>query len=156
MEKIEIWKDIAGYEGFYQVSNLGRVKRIAHKSSYKNTDGVQRIKERIKTLGTDKDGYKTVMLYMGSDYRKLCKVHRLVAEAFIPNPMNYPMINHKDESKSNNNVSNLEWCNCLYNNNYGTRNAKISAIKKGKTPYPLVRDKKTNKFISPYKKGDEE
>lgn len=145
----ELWKDVKGFEGYYQVSNFGNVKRVSHTSAYKKTNGVQRISERLKVLGTDKDGYKTVMLYIGSDVKKLCKVHRLVAEAFIPNPCNYPMVNHKDESKDNNCVSNLEWCDCTYNNNYGTRNQRLSKSKKGKVPYPLVRDSTTNRFVSP-------
>ena len=147
---MEEWRDVKGFEGFYAVSNYGRVKTVDHYSPYKKIPGkVQHIKESIKTLGKDKNGYSTVMLYKGSEIKKLCKVHRLVAEAFIDNPNNLPQVNHKDENKSNNNVSNLEYCDCVYNNNYGTRNKRISENKKGKIPYPLVKDKKTNRFISP-------
>ena len=104
------------------MSNLGRVKRISH-----TTDN-RCFKERIKILGKDKDGYMTVMLYIGRS-RKLCKVHRLVAEAFIPNPEKLSLVNHKDEVRTNNNVNNLEWCDVFYNNNYGTRNHKVSSTK---------------------------
>ena len=103
----EIWKDIDGFEGYYQVSNLGNVKRIFHASNYKGKSK-RIIKERPKTLGTDKNGYKTVMLYKG-DMKKLVKVHRLVANAFIDNPDNFPQVNHKNEIKSDNRVENLRW-----------------------------------------------
>lgn len=110
--KKEIWKDILGYEGLYQVSNFGRVKSLKFG------------KERILKLTKDKDGYLIVNLYKNNK-SKTFKVHRLVAEAFIPNPDNLPQVNHKDEDKSNNIVSNLEWCDVKYNQNYGTRNKRI-------------------------------
>ena len=103
---MEIWKDIEGYEGLYEVSNLGNVKSLNKRKG--------RILKPIK----DHFGYLRVNLY-NSEY-KIHKVHRLVAEAFIPNPNNYPIINHKDEDKTNNRVENLEWCDHKYNNNYGT------------------------------------
>lgn len=65
--------------------------------------------------------------------RKIASLHRLVAEAFIPNPCNYPVINHIDENKGNNRADNLEWCSAKYNCNYGSRNAKISSIVRSKT-----------------------
>lgn len=133
-----MWIDIKGFEGLYQISDSGEVKRIAHVSKYKNKSSMI-IKERYKKLGTDKDGYRTVMLYKGSRIKKLCKVHRLVAEAFIPNPNCLPMVNHKDEDKANNKVSNLEWCDCKYNNNYGTRNERMSRSKrKGKEQPEII------------------
>lgn len=105
---IEEWKKIEGYED-YEVSNFGRIK------SYKQD------KNGKITLGNkDKKGYLTKMLY-NKDGCKTFKVHRLVAQAFIPNPNNLPQINHKDENKTNNNVSNLEWCDNDYNNHYGTK-----------------------------------
>ena len=120
---METWKDVKGYEGFYLVSSFGRVKRTKHTTNEKGFE------ERIKKTGKDKDGYVTVMLYKGK-HKKLCKVHRLVAEAFVPNPSALPMVNHKDESKDNNCANNLEWCDCTYNNNYGTRNQRLSESKK--------------------------
>ena len=105
---IEEWKKIEGYED-YEVSNFGRIK------SYKQD------KNGKITLGNkDKKGYLTKMLY-NKDGCKTFKVHRLVAQAFIPNPNNLPQINHKDENKTNNNVSNLEWCDNNYNSHYGTK-----------------------------------
>lgn len=96
----EEWKKINGFE--YYISNKGKVK---------NSDGY------IKKLSTDKDGYKTVTLWSnGKSYFK--RINRLVAEAFIPNPCNLPVVNHKNEIKSDNNVQNLEWCTTKYNNEY--------------------------------------
>jgi hypothetical protein len=105
----EIWKDI--FED-YQVSSYGRIK------SFKNG------KEKILKPYSTKKGYLEIDLHK-NDKRKVFKVHRLVANAFIPNPHNLPQVNHKDENKLNNRVENLEWCTTLYNNNYGTRNERI-------------------------------
>lgn len=95
---IEVWKDIKGYEGLYQVSNLGRVKSLKH------------LKEYFLTYRIEGKGYASVALFKGTvSSRKSYKVHRLVADAFIPNPENKPQINHKDGNKLNNSVENLEW-----------------------------------------------
>lgn len=110
-EYIEVWKDIQGYEGVYQVSNMGRVKSLKFG------------KERIMKPRKDKDGYYQLGLSKNGKTIHF-RVHRLVAITFLPNLNNYPIINHKDENPSNNKVSNLEWCTHQYNNNYG------SAIKK--------------------------
>ena len=117
MQINEEWRPIKGYEGLYEVSSLGRVKSM----NYSHTG-----KERILKIGKHRGGYLFVILCRNGK-RKNFLVHRLVAEAFLPNPNNLPQVNHKDEVKTNNCVSNLEWCDCKYNNNYGTRSERVSA-----------------------------
>ena len=127
----EIWKDIPEYEGLYQVSNFGRIKSLNYKRSGKE-----------KILKTYKDKYGYLILHLHNNSKgKTHFVHRLVALAFLENPENYPMINHKDESRDNNCVGNLEWCDCKYNLNYGSRNIRLSKTKKGK---PLTEEHKQN------------
>lgn len=113
----EKWKDIEEYEGLYQVSNLGRVKSLGN--------GVTHKEERILKQRKDNGGYLKVHLCCEGKH-KHHSVHRLVAQAFIPNPDNLPQVNHKDENKQNNCVDNLEWCTSEYNNNYGARTLKCS------------------------------
>lgn len=112
---IEEWRPVVGYEGLYEISNLGRVKSLC---AGRNGNEIM-----IRKLVPDKDGYLTVCL---KKRRKTScfKVHRLVAQAFIQNIKNLPQINHKDENRQNNTVQNLEWCDCKYNNNYGTKPSK--------------------------------
>lgn len=130
----EIWRDIEGFEGIYQVSNIGRVKSL----NYNHTG-----KEKILKLSDNGWGYLTCHLeYKGVN--KHFSAHRLVAEAFLPNPNNLPQVNHKDEDKTNNMVwvnedssidydkSNLEWCTSEYNINYGTRTKKANKSKNKK------------------------
>jgi hypothetical protein len=125
---MEEWKDIEGYEGLYQISNEGKIK---------NSKG------KILKCGKDKDDYLQVGLYKDGK-RVWKKLHRLVAEAFIPNPNNYEQVNHKDEDKANNCLDNLEWCDSKYNNNYGTRNQR-SAEKRSKRVDQI--DKATGEVI---------
>ena len=113
----EEWRDIRGYEGLYQVSNLGRVK------SLRNNHG--QFREKILKICSNKLGYSYINLYKEGENKK-CLVHRLVALHFIDNPNNYKEINHKDENKQNNIIDNLEWCTREYNNNYGTRTQRAS------------------------------
>lgn len=117
----EIWKNIDNYE-YYQVSNLGRIKML----SYITSDG-RKLKEKNRKTFINNKGYLIVNI-KGKHFL----VHRLVAQAFIPNPNNLPQINHKDENKLNNKVDNLEWCTAKYNSNYGTKPYKISLIHKNK------------------------
>ena len=116
--KKEIWKDILGYEGLYQVSNFGRVKSLERLIKYTENKIVLR-KCRIIKTHTNKCGYVYVVLHKDGN-KKNYLVHRLVAEVFISNPDNLPQVNHKDENKLNNSVENLEWCDAKYNVNYGT------------------------------------
>lgn len=119
----EEFRDIQGYEGLYQVSNLGRVKSLPR--VVKCNSGYQLTKERILKVSKSKHNYLRVVLSNNKVTKTFC-VHRLVAIAFIPNPNNYPIINHKDENCSNNCVENLEWCTTKYNLNYGTRSLRAS------------------------------
>lgn len=114
----EVWRDITGYEGKYQVSNFGRVRSLPVKSRTKYFSG------NVLSLSTDRIGYLVVGLS-----RKTYKVHRLVANAFIENPNACPCVNHIDENKKNNRADNLEWCTHKQNNNHGTRNKRISQNK---------------------------
>lgn len=118
-DRVEVWKDIKEYEGLYQGSNLGRARSLDRWVKSKS-GSVRLCKGKILKLCTDKYGYLKVGLCKNGK-QKFHLVHRLVAEAFIPNPYNLPCINHKDECKTNNNVNNLEWCDNKYNNAYGTR-----------------------------------
>lgn len=112
----EIWRDIKGYEGLYQVSNLGNVKSLKRVVPHK-VNGSRTIPEKILKLSSDGSGYLYVSLSKDGK-KKNPKVHRLVAESFIPNPNNLPQVNHIDEDKSNNRVDNLEWITSLDNLNH--------------------------------------
>lgn len=100
----EHWKPIEGYEGLYEVSSIGRIKTVAGKWR----------KEKIRKTYTYKKGYIRVVLSKGNKLHTY-QVHRLVAQAFLPNPNNLPVVNHKDRNPSNNCVDNLEWCTHQYN-----------------------------------------
>lgn len=117
MNIIEQWKPIDGYEGLYEISNLGKVKSLNY-----NRTGV----EKIMRPGKTKEGYLRVDLCRGGKVKHFL-VHRLVATAFLPNPMGLPEINHLDENKTNNVISNIEWCSRYYNNRYGTRTERSAA-----------------------------
>lgn len=128
----EIWKDIKGYEGLYQISNLGRVKNYERKVRIcrRGYEGLRIHKERIMKPSINNRGYAFVSLCKDGKY-KTKFVHRMVAENFISNPNNYPCVNHKDENPLNNSIDNLEWCTYAYNNAYGGRNERISKSRKG-------------------------
>lgn len=112
----EEWKDIEGYEGLYQVSTFGRIRSCNR--TIETSLNVRRYTGRIIKQQEHK-GYLSVMLSNTGTQTRM-PVHRIVAKAFIPNPDNLPEVNHKDENPSNNAVYNLEWCDRLYNANYGT------------------------------------
>ena len=134
MENNEVWKYILGYEGLYKISNKGRVKSIGYG------------KERILKPANNGRGYLKVDLCKNGD-KKWCLVHRLVAQAFIPNPNNLPEVNHLDENKENNRVENLEFCDRKYNCNYGTTKQRM--IKKlSKTVFQYSKD---GEFIKEWK-----
>lgn len=132
----EIYKDVKGFEGFYQVSNLGNVFSIK--------------KNKILKPTILDNGYLQVDLYKNTEHKKN-NIHRLVAIAFIPNPYNLPQVNHKDEDKTNNNVWNLEWCTCKENINHGTHNFR-SGIKHRK---PINQYDLQGNFIKSWNSGTE-
>lgn len=104
----EEWKPIEGFEGFYEISNFGRVKSLRMRGGRK---------DRILKNVVNPDGYEHLTLSCNKKTRD-ATIHRLVAESFIPNPDNLPQINHKDQCKTNNHVENLEWCTAKHNVNY--------------------------------------
>lgn len=119
----EEWRPIKGYEGLYEVSNFGRVKSLQRNSKGKN-NSIRILKEKIIKPSKNKEGYLVVCL-CNNGKLKIKRVHRLVAETFIPNPYGYKEVNHKGENPSKNYVWQLEWCDSKYNSNYGTRNIRI-------------------------------
>lgn len=130
----EVWKDIPNYEGKFQASNLGRIKRLKH-TKITDKGNLKDVDERIETLRNDGENYFTVDL----EDNKFHQVHRVIAETFIPNPENKPIVNHIDGNMSNNKVSNLEWVtqkeNMIhYANELGVKNKKkpVRCLETGK------------------------
>lgn len=119
----EIWRDIKDYEGYYQISNLGNVRsldRLDNKG--------RKVYGKNITIKRSRNNYRFVTLYKDGK-AKMISIHRLVALNFLPNPNNFPQVNHKDEDITNNKLDNLEWCSSKYNANYGTRNKRLSDLK---------------------------
>ena len=116
----EVWKAVVGWEGLYEISNLGNVRTLHYKKPY------------LMHPVVDSKGYKRISFVLPNSKKyKRYGVHRLVAEAFIPNPNNLPQINHKDENRANNCVDNLEWCTNKYNCNYGSHRKNVSFSRTG-------------------------
>lgn len=139
----EIWKDIPGLNGKYCISNYGNVKSVNYHNS--------KIQKNIKS-NKDKQGYLRIKIH-GITY----KVHRLVALVFIPNPYNFPCVNHKDENKSNNHLDNLEWCNHSYNAKYGkSAIERANKLRNGACSKKVEQlDKKTGEIIQEYPSANE-
>lgn len=126
---MEIWKSI---NENYEISSYGNVKNSKTKNILKGS--------------IDSKGYVFVKLN-----KKYYKVHRLVAESFIPNPLNLPQVNHKDENKKNNAVENLEWCTLPYNINYGSRSKRVSqSLTNGKTSKCILQFDLNNNLVNEY------
>lgn len=122
----EIWKDIKDYVGLYQVSNLGRVKSL--KRRVKKWNGYRMIGEKILKSKLDKNGYCLITLCK-NNIDKTFKMHRLVAQSFIPNPQNKPEINHKNNQKQKNYVKNLEWVTSKENKQHSIKNGWFHTAK---------------------------
>lgn len=148
----EVWKDIQGYEGLYQVSNLGRVKHLPYEYMINNTKIIK--KEHILKPHKNNCGYMLVSLFKSRKNRQFF-LHRLVAKAFIPNTNNLPEVNHKDEDKTNNRLSNLEWCTRKYNINYGTAIERSVKTRKNNYKNKLVKEYKASKVKSKVKRKKE-
>lgn len=130
---MENWKPVVGYEGLYEVSDLGRVKSL----NWQN-----RGFERCLYLKPHNKGYLQVELYKNNT-AKMFMVHRLVALAFLPNPHNFPQVNHKDENRKNNAVCNLEWCDQSYNVRYSMERRETPQVVNNYSPkYQKRIDKK--------------
>ena len=140
---MEEWKSIPGYEGIYEVSNLGRVRSVERCDRFNRKIVSKILKPNYVS------GYLRVGMYKNKTF-KYYLIHRLVAQAFLPNPDNLPQVNHKDEDKSNNRVDNLEWCDRSYNMNYGTvQQRRIQTnINNGK----YTGNSKTKEYIKEYSK----
>lgn len=150
INRTEIWKDVPNYEGIYQVSNLGNIKSL----KYDRTG-----EERILKTNKDSGGYLKVNLYKNRK-PKTYLVHRLVATVFLPNPDNLEEVNHINQIKNDNRVSNLEWCDAKYNCNYGTRNDRMVSTRTKKNSYGAEKSvmqlsKNGIKIINTYKSTQE-
>lgn len=143
----EIWKDIHGYEGLYQVSNLGRVKSLPRGKQwpYRQTHN------NIRKPKLNKNGYLCVNLSKENNVQWF-NVHRLVAMTFLPNPYNLPEVNHKDEGRIDNRVENLEWCTHQYNLTYGTINqrTRLKLRNNPKTSKPVIQYTRDGIFVAEY------
>lgn len=144
---MEIWKIIDNFSS-YEISSYGRLRSTNH-TVIRGNNRPMTVKSKILTPDKNRKGY--LMINLRSDDGKLKKVliHRLVAQAFIPNPDNLPQVNHKDENKLNNHTNNLEWCTNKYNANYGSRGKRISKslTNNGKISKTILQFDKNNNLI---------
>lgn len=154
----EVWKDVKGYEGAYQVSNLGNVRSLDRTTEVRKGNNTYTIVRKGKVLQPliRQHGYLGVQLFdrlQATNARgmRTVSIHRLVAEAFVPNPDGLPEVNHKDEDKTNNRADNLEWMSHAKNSSYGTRGRRISEKNtNGKRSKPICQYTISGKFIEEY------
>lgn len=152
---MEIWKPVPGYEGYYEVSDLGSIRSVDRTIKIRCASGLYDRKLAGHPIAQTLDGrglYLMVMLSRDGQNKKHL-VHRLVAQAFIENPYGLPEINHKDENKRNNCVSNLEWCTHKYNNTYGSKQTAGRGEKNSQSKFS---ESVIRKLKSEYIKGDPE
>ena len=148
MNENELWKDVVGYEGLYKVSDRGNVYSVERKDPRGIKIGGRMLKPR-----DGGNGYLRVSLCKNGKVKGKY-IHRLVTEAFIPNPKKLPDVNHKDENPSNNELSNLEWCDARYNNNYGTRIERIVQIQSKKVRAVNIKTGEVIRFKSTAEAGN--
>lgn len=136
----EVWKPVKGYEGLYEVSSIGRVRSVK--------------RNLVMHPQPRKHGYLGIQLHgRGGNAKgfRTMSVHRLVAEAFIPNPNDLPEVNHIDEDKTNNRVENLQWVSHIDNTNYGTaQNRRAEKLRNGSKSVAICQYTKDGKFIAEY------
>lgn len=139
---MEEWRSIEGYSN-YLISNTGKIKSL----NYNKTG-----QEKLLIPHKLSNGYLGILLFDDNKKHHNLLIHRLVALAFIPNPNNYNLVNHRDECRINNTVNNLEWCDYKYNLNYGTRNNKLSKslYNHPKFSTPVIQFSKENKLIQEF------
>lgn len=138
----EVWRDLKFYEDKYEINNLGQL-RNKQTGRYKKA--------------TKKDNGYWVFSFWFDGKSKQEYVHRLVALTFLPNPSNLPQVNHKDENKGNNCVENLEWCDCTYNNNYGTARERSVITQRITGNYDRAKDRwiqNNPSKVNPKRRGD--
>lgn len=140
----EIWRDVPGWDGVYQISNMGRMKSFKVDPSGK-----------VMSLRNKTGDYIRVVLQKHGRKPKTVLVHRLVAKVFIPNPLNLPVVNHKDCDKQNNSVSNLEWCTNSYNVRHSMymhpmQNVSMVYYNKFERPKSIAQIDKSGNIIAVY------
>jgi len=149
----EIWKPIKDYEGLYEISNFGNVKILARNYTRYNyltkRYNIIKVKEKI-TQGTINGGYRRICLTKNK-VEKNKHIHKLVAEAFIPNPNNYSYVNHIDGNKQNNYIDNLEWCTLYQNNTHAYK----TGLRKSTDITPILQYDLEGNFIREYKSINE-
>lgn len=148
MYENEIWKPVVGYEGLYEVSNLGRIRSCDRIVKYSN-GRIHNYKSVILKPNILNTGYKQVGLCKNGKQTN-CSVHRLVAQAFIPNPNNLPVVNHINEIKTDNKAENLEWCTQKYNIYYSGIPDELHKLGTEATKKSVIQLTKNNEFVAEY------